>query len=328
MHGHGSYCRKRLRASACARVACDGWSSSQALGNRLRCPRWSPWRMWRALAGVSVTTVSHVINGTRPGQRGARAPRAGGDRAHGLPPEHDRPRARPRRHAVARAGHQRPLEPVLHRRRRRRRAARRAAPGHTLLLGDTREDPEHELRIVRRWPSARSTACCSRRRVGALERALPYLAAQGVPVVLLDRFVDAGARPGRLRQRAADRAARRAPDRPRAPRGSRMVDRHPRAEHHRRARARLPARRSSSAGLPVRRRRWSPTAARSATARATRCTRCSTSPTRRPRVVSGNNFMTIGAAARRSPSAGCACPTTSRWSPSTTSSGPTSSHRG
>ena len=63
--------------------------------------------------------------------------------------------------------------------------------GHTLLLGDTREDPEHELRIVRALAERQVDGMLLAPTVGALEHALPYLESQGVPVVLLDRFVDA-----------------------------------------------------------------------------------------------------------------------------------------
>ena len=62
--------------------------------------------------------------------------------------------------------------------------------GHTLLLGDTREDPEHELRIVRALAERQVDGLLLAPSVGAREHALPYLASQGVPVVLLDRFVD------------------------------------------------------------------------------------------------------------------------------------------
>ena len=63
--------------------------------------------------------------------------------------------------------------------------------GHTLLLGDTREDPEHELRIVRALAERQVDGMLLAPTVGALEHSIPYLESQGVPVVLLDRFVDA-----------------------------------------------------------------------------------------------------------------------------------------
>jgi LacI family transcriptional regulator len=63
--------------------------------------------------------------------------------------------------------------------------------GHTLLLGDTREDPEHELRIVRALAERQVDGLLLAPSVGAREHALPYLESQGVPVVLLDRVGEA-----------------------------------------------------------------------------------------------------------------------------------------
>ena len=45
--------------------------------------------------------------------------------------------------------------------------------GHTLLLGDTREDPEHELRIVRALAERQVDGMLLAPTVGALEHALP-----------------------------------------------------------------------------------------------------------------------------------------------------------
>ena len=173
------------------------------------------------LAGVSVTTVSHVINGTRPASQRtrdrvlaaiertgyrpntiARALARGGTQSLGL--------------AISGLSNPYFMDVVA----AVEQAAGRA--GHTLLLGDTREDPEHELRIVRALAERQVDGMLlapTRRRASSTR--CPTSSHQGVPVVLLDRFVDARARPGRLRQRAADRAARRAPDRPSATRGSR-----------------------------------------------------------------------------------------------------------
>ena len=100
------------------------------------------------LAGVSVTTVSHVINGTRPASKRTREKVMAAVERTGY-----RPNTLAR--ALARGGTQslglaisglsNPyFTDVV--------AAIEAAAGragHTLLLGDTREDPEHELRIVR-----------------------------------------------------------------------------------------------------------------------------------------------------------------------------------
>ena len=142
------------------------------------------------LAGVSVTTVSHVINGTRPASERTRERVLAAIERTGY-----RPNTIAR--ALARGGTQslglaisglsNPyFTDVV--------AAIEAAAGragHTLLLGDTREDPEHELRIVRALAERQVDGMLLAPTVGALEHALPYLEAQDVPVVLLDRFVDA-----------------------------------------------------------------------------------------------------------------------------------------
>jgi LacI family transcriptional regulator len=141
------------------------------------------------MAGVSVTTVSHVINETRPtsavtrervldavertGYRPntiARALARGGTQSLGL--------------AISGLSNPYFTDVVAS----IEAAAGRA--GHTLLLGDTREDPEHELTIVRALAERQVDGMLLAPTVGAVDRALPYLEAQGVPVVLLDRFVD------------------------------------------------------------------------------------------------------------------------------------------
>jgi LacI family transcriptional regulator len=141
------------------------------------------------LAGVSVTTVSHVINGTRPASAKTRESVLAAIERTGY-----RPNTIAR--ALARGGTQslglaisglsNPyFTDVV--------AAIEAAAGragHTLLLGDTREDPEHELRIVRALAERQVDGMLLAPTVGAVEYALPYLESQGVPVVLLDRFVD------------------------------------------------------------------------------------------------------------------------------------------
>ena len=141
------------------------------------------------LAGVSVTTVSHVINGTRPASARTRERVLAAVERTGY-----RPNTIAR--ALARGGTQslglaisglsNPyFTDVV--------AAVEAAAGragHTLLLGDTREDPEHELLIVRTLAERQVDGLLLAPSVGAAEHALPYLASQGVPVVLLDRFVD------------------------------------------------------------------------------------------------------------------------------------------
>ena len=143
------------------------------------------------LAGVSVTTVSHVINGTRPASERTRARVLAAIERTGY-----RPNTIAR--ALARGGTQslglaisglsNPyFTDVV--------AAVEAAAGragHTLLLGDTREDPEHELRIVRALAERQVDGMLLAPTVGArrARAALPR-ATRACPVVLLDRFVDA-----------------------------------------------------------------------------------------------------------------------------------------
>jgi len=141
------------------------------------------------LAGVSMTTVSHVINGTRPAsERTRRSVLAAIERTGYRPNTLARALARGGTQSLGLAisGLSNPyfMDVV---------AAVEAAAGragHTLLLGDTREDPEHELRIVKTLAERQVDGLLLAPSVGALEHALPYLQSAGTPVVLLDRFVD------------------------------------------------------------------------------------------------------------------------------------------
>src|SRR3954470_3212106 len=141
------------------------------------------------LAGVSVTTVSHVLNGTRPAsERTRRSVLAAIERTGYRPNSIARALARGGTQSLGLAisGLSNPyFTDVV---AAIESAAARA--GHTLLLGDTREDPEHELRIVRALAERQVDGMLLAPTVGAVEFALPYLESQGVPVVLLDRFVD------------------------------------------------------------------------------------------------------------------------------------------
>jgi LacI family transcriptional regulator len=141
------------------------------------------------LAGVSVTTVSHVLNGTRPAsQRTRESVLAAIERTGYRPNTIARALARGGTQSLGLAisGLSNPyFTDVV---AAIEGAAGRA--GHTLLLGDTREDPEHELRIVRALAERQVDGMLVAPTVGAVEYALPYLESQGVPTVLLDRFVD------------------------------------------------------------------------------------------------------------------------------------------
>src|SRR3954468_3353006 len=136
------------------------------------------------LAGVSVTTVSHVVNGTRPASAATRRRvLAAHERTGSSPNTIARALARARTQSLGLAigglGNPYLSELIA--------AVERAATaaGYTLLLGDTRDDPEHEARIV---------GALVERRVDGLLLAPsgPAPAEHSVPVVLLDRCLDAG----------------------------------------------------------------------------------------------------------------------------------------
>ena len=99
------------------------------------------------VAGVSVTTVSHVLNGTRPvSQAATRRVRAAVERTGYVPNTLARSLARARTQSLGLAisGLANPyFTDVI---AGVEAAAGRA--GHTLLLAETREDPEQELRVV------------------------------------------------------------------------------------------------------------------------------------------------------------------------------------
>jgi len=142
------------------------------------------------LAGVSVTTVSHVVNGTRPASaRTIAAVQAAIERTGYSQNVVARALARARTQSLGLAisGLSNPyFAPVI--------AAVEAAAtraGHTLLLAETHDDAEQELRVIRALIERRVDGLLLAPAPGAAERAIPYLAAQEAPVVLLDRFVDA-----------------------------------------------------------------------------------------------------------------------------------------
>jgi LacI family transcriptional regulator len=134
------------------------------------------------LAGVSVTTVSHVVNGTRPASAATRQRVLAAIERTGYSPNtiaRALARARTQSLGLAIGGLGNPYLSELI------AAVEGAATaaGYTLLLGDTRDDPEHEARIV---------AALVERRVDGLLLAPsgPAPAEHSVPVVLLDRFLD------------------------------------------------------------------------------------------------------------------------------------------
>ncbi len=144
------------------------------------------------LAGVSVTTVSHVINGTRPAsERTTRAVKAAIERTGYSQNVVARALARQRTQSLGLAisGLSNPyFTDVI-------AAVEGAATaaGHTLLLAETRDDPEQELKVVRALIERRVDGLLLAPSPGAERMALPYLATQDTPVVLLDRFVESAA---------------------------------------------------------------------------------------------------------------------------------------
>ena len=277
------------------------------------------------LAGVSVTTVSHVLNGTRRASEATTRPRAG--RRSSAPATRENTIAR----ALARASTQSLglaisglANPYFSDPHRRRRARGRAGPGTRCCWATRARTPSRSCAWSTRCSSAAWTALLLAPSAGATERALPYLAAQDVPVVLLDRI----APPGASTRSGSDN------EEPTA----HLVE-HLAALGHRRigmivGRAELTTTvervrgyraglaRSAARGRRARGRRRLAARPRGAATHA--LLDLSDPPTA---LVSGNNFMTIGVmhgAGRPRPARARA---TSRWSPSTTSSGPTSSRR-
>jgi LacI family transcriptional regulator len=153
------------------------------------------------VAGVSITTVSHVINGTRPAsERTVRRVKEAIERTGYSRNTIARALARSRTLslglAVADLSNPALIDVIA--------SAEEAAgnAGYTLLLGDTRDDDRHELEIVRTLVERRVDGLLLTPGPGAEEGALPYLAKQGLPVVLLDRVV-----PGGLDQVAGENVA-------------------------------------------------------------------------------------------------------------------------
>src|SRR3954454_11308192 len=123
------------------------------------------------LAGVSVTTVSHGVNGTRAAsERTRRAVRAAIERTGYRPNTLARALARGGTQSLGLAisGLSNPyfMDVVA------AAAAAAGRAGHTLLLGDTHEDPEQELRIVRALAERQVDGLLLAPSVGAREHAL------------------------------------------------------------------------------------------------------------------------------------------------------------
>lgn len=141
-------------------------------------------------AGVSTTTVSHVLNGTRPVRKATTERVLAAVRDTGYSQNtiaRALARASTQSLGLAISGLANPYFTELI--AAVEAAARRS--GYTLLLGDTHDDPEEEERIVRALVERRVDGLLLAPSAGASEHVLPYLGAQSLPVVLIDRFLPA-----------------------------------------------------------------------------------------------------------------------------------------
>jgi LacI family transcriptional regulator len=141
------------------------------------------------LAGVSQSTVSHVLNSTRKVSDPARAAvlRAVADTGY-------------RQNALARSlATSRTMtlglastpvsNPYFSELVQSVERSARAA-GYTLVLGDTHDEPEQEERVVQQLADRRVDGVLLAPSARAVDSALPFLRSAGMPTVLLDRFAD------------------------------------------------------------------------------------------------------------------------------------------
>lgn len=142
------------------------------------------------LAGVSQSTVSHVLNGTRHVSDPARTAvlRAVADTGY-------RQNALARSLATSRTTTlglaSTPVSnPYFGELIRSVESSARAA-GYTLVLGDTHDEPEQEQRVLQQLADRRVDGVLLAPSAHAAEAALPFLRSAGLPTVLLDRFADA-----------------------------------------------------------------------------------------------------------------------------------------
>lgn len=139
-------------------------------------------------AGVSITTVSHVVNGTRP---------VNADTVVRVQAAIERTGYKP--HSIARALAGRPTQSIGFAisgisnpyfmdviAAIETEAARH---DHTILLVDTHDEPHKELQMVQELVLRRVDGVLLAPSPGAKSHALPYLLERSVPVVLVDRFL-------------------------------------------------------------------------------------------------------------------------------------------
>jgi LacI family transcriptional regulator len=139
-------------------------------------------------AGVSTTTVSHVLNGTRPVKKETvERVRAAVERTGYRPNTAARALAGARTQTIGLAisGISNPyfmgvIAAI---------EAEAAKRGHTLLLADTHDESKKELQVVQDLLFRQVDGLLLAPSAGAETKALHYLSKQSVPVVLLDRFL-------------------------------------------------------------------------------------------------------------------------------------------
>jgi len=139
-------------------------------------------------AGVSTTTVSHVLNGTRHvNEKTVARVRAAIERTGYRPHSIARALAGARTQSIGLAingisnAYFMDLVGAIE--------AEAAGRGHTLLLADTHDEPQKEMQMVQELVLRRVDGLLLAPSADAEANALRYLAAQSVPVVLLDRFL-------------------------------------------------------------------------------------------------------------------------------------------
>lgn len=139
-------------------------------------------------AGVSTTTVSHVLNGTRPvNEKTIKRVYAAIERTGYRPHSIARALAGARTHSIGLAisGISNPyfMDVIA------AIEAEAGKQGYTILLGDTHDEPHKELQMVQELVLRRVDGLILAPSAGAAMNAMPYLSQQGVPVVLVDRFL-------------------------------------------------------------------------------------------------------------------------------------------
>jgi LacI family transcriptional regulator, galactose operon repressor len=142
------------------------------------------------LAGVSVATVSHVLNGTRTVRQETREQVLAAVREANYTPNtvaRSLATARTTTIGLALSAISNPYFGDL----LRSVETAAAAAGYTLLLADPREEPDYELTVVRRLQARRVDGLVLAPS-GEPTAALAHLAKHGVPTVLVDRLIDAG----------------------------------------------------------------------------------------------------------------------------------------